>query len=75
MNKRKAILDGREVVRRNHLRRQEEGPEGIAHLVPSEDGQETARRQLVEEVSAIGARNRAAAKRATKRRSRTGDRS
>lgn len=75
MRKNKAILDGSDVVRRNHLHRLAEGAEGIAHLVPSDDSQENARRQLVEDVSAIGARNRAAANRAAKRRTKAGGQS
>ena len=72
MSKNTAILDGSHVVRRDHLRRQAEGPDAIAHLVPTEDGAEVARRRLVEAVASIGARNRATAIRAAMRRARAG---
>jgi hypothetical protein len=72
MSRKTAILDGNDVVRRNHLRRLAEGPDGIAHLVPADDGSERARRQLVEDVSAIGRKNHAAAIRANRSKTRAG---
>ncbi|WP_136661709.1 hypothetical protein [Nitratireductor sp. XY-223] len=72
MTSKKAILDGNDVVRRNHLKRLADGPEGIAHLVPADDGKAEQRRKLNDEVAEIGRRNQAAATRAAKRRTRAG---
>ncbi len=73
MSRNKAILDGSDVVRRDHLRRLAQGPEAIAHLVPDEDDSTVARRQLVAAVSSIGERNRRAANRAAARKAKAGD--
>ncbi|MCY6380972.1 hypothetical protein [Hoeflea prorocentri] len=72
MTSRKAILDGNDVVRRNHLKRLADGPDGIAHLVPADDGKAEQRRKLNDDVAEIGRRNRAAAMRAAKRRTKAG---
>lgn len=61
MKSRKAILDGNDVVRRNHLKRLADGPDGIAHLVPAADGKAERRRKLNDDVAEIGRRNRDAA--------------
>ena len=73
MSRNKAILDGSDVVRRDHLRRLAQGPGAIAHLVPDDDGRDAIRQQLVEAVSSIGEQNRAAARRAARRKARSGD--
>lgn len=72
MTTNKAILDGNDVVRRDHLKRLAEGPQGIAHLQPADDGKADERRKLNDEVAEIGRRNRAAAARSARRKTRAG---
>ena len=72
MTSKKAILDGNDVVRRDHLKRLADGPKGIAHLVPGDDGKAEERRKLNDEVAEIGRRNHAAATHAAKRKTRAG---
>ena len=72
MIRKNAILDGNDVVRSNHLKRLAEGPSGIAHLVPSDDGTADARRKFNDEVAEIGRNNRKAATEPAKRGKRAG---
>lgn len=73
MSSKNAILDGNDVVRRNHLNRLAEGPDGIAHLVPAEDGKAAERGRFNDAVAEIGRKNQALATRRARRRSKAGD--
>ena len=72
MKSKNAILDGNDVVRRNHLKRLSDGPDGIAHLVPADDGKAERQARFNDEVAEIGRKNSASAARPAKRRNRAG---
>ncbi len=57
----------KDVVRRNHLQRQLDGPDAIAHLTNKIDEKKIARNRLTDEVARLGRKNRVKAEKASKK--------
>ncbi|GKX32481.1 MAG: hypothetical protein MnENMB40S_00990 [Rhizobiaceae bacterium MnEN-MB40S] len=58
MTKAKRLRNGAEIVRRDHLARLAAGADGLTHLVKTDDAAAVKRRELAEQVVAIGRVNR-----------------
>ncbi|MBW8640480.1 hypothetical protein K1W69_25030 [Hoeflea sp. WL0058] len=57
MTKAKRLRNGAEIVRRDHLARLAAGAEGLTNLVKTDDAAALKRRELAEQVVAIGREN------------------
>ncbi|MEO4040230.1 hypothetical protein AAFN47_01325 [Hoeflea sp. CAU 1731] len=58
MTKAKRLRNGAKIVRRDHLARLAAGADGLTHLVKTDDAGAVKRRELAEQVVAIGRANR-----------------
>ncbi len=61
MTKTKRLRNGADIVRRDHLARLAVGAGGLTHLVKSDDAGAVKRRELADQVVAIGRANRRSA--------------
>ncbi len=57
----------KDVVRRNHLQRQLDGPDAIAHMTSKVDEKREARLRQTDEVARLGRRNRIKAEKLSKK--------
>jgi len=67
MSLRTEIKREQDVVRRNHLQRQLDGPQAIAHLTDKVDEKKEARIRMVDEVAMLGRNNRIKAEKASQK--------
>ena len=67
MSLRTEIRQEKDVVRRNHLQRQLNGPQAIAHLTNRVDEKKEARIRLTDAVAKLGQRNRVKAEKVSQK--------
>ncbi len=67
MSRKTEIKREKDVVRRNHLQRQLDGPDAIAHMTNKVDEKKETRLRLIDEVAKLGCRNRIKAEKISKR--------
>ncbi|MCP4072302.1 MAG: hypothetical protein GY742_11265 [Hyphomicrobiales bacterium] len=67
MSRKTEIKREKDVVRRNHLQRQLDGPDAIAHMTNKIDEKRETRLRMIDEVAKLGRKNRVKAEKVSKR--------